>query len=366
MRPFCATPQRSIKAFLPILLAGLAGLLLGACAKPVQTVSPRSSPIPLRSPTPSATPTATGTPTPAPTATATPTSTPTDTATPTVTPTPRYAWGYFPGPSQDSEIEIPPPVDPLPFSAETVNIILLGSDRRPREAHYRTDTMMIVSLDPQKKTATLLSLPRDLYVFIPGWQVNRINTAEPRGGFEMLGNTILYNFGIPLHHWVLVEFTGLDDAIDLLGGIDVRSTGSLYDECGGVYYSYEPGKAYHMKGFPALCYTRMRKKSSDFDRLRRQQEVLEAMFNKIISIDGLKKVPELFQQFSHTFKSDMTVEDLLRLVPLAAELALHPEDIQRFSIEANMTQSWITPSGAWVLLPKREPIQAMLEKAFPP
>jgi LCP family protein required for cell wall assembly len=226
--------------------------------------------------------------------------------------------------------------------------------------------MMIVSLDPKKETATLLSMPRDLYVFIPGWQVNRINTAEPHGGFEMLRDTILYNLGIPLHHWVRVEFNGLIESIDLLGGIDVRSTGYLYDECGGVYYYYEPDKVYHMNGLTALCYARMRKKSSDFDRLRRQKEILEAMFNKIISIDGLERIPELFSQFGHTFETDMTIDDVLQLAPIASHLAMHPADIRRFNIEAGMTQNWITPGGAWVLQPKRDAIQAMLEQAFPP
>lgn len=354
------------KALSLIIMICFLGAMLSACGQAKRTIVPRSSPIPLRTPTPTPTLTPTGTATPTSTPTPTSTSTPTQTATPTVTPTPIYTWGYFPGPSADSEIEIPPPVDPIPFSAETVNIILLGSDRRPGEGHYRTDTMMIISLDPQRETATLLSLPRDLFVFIPGWQVNRINTAEPRGGFEMLKNTILYNLGVPLHHWVRAEFSGLIEAIDLLGGIDVHSTGYLNDECGGVYYYYEPDKVYHMKGFTALCYARMRKRSSDFDRLRRQQEIIQAMFDKIVSIEGLEKAPELFKQFRHTFETDMTIEEILELVPLAASLATDPADIRRFNLEASMTQSWISPSGAWVLLPKRDAIQAMLEQAFPP
>jgi LCP family protein required for cell wall assembly len=224
---------------------------------------------------------------------------------------------------------------------------------------------MILSLDPIANTAKMISIPRDLYVYIPGWKVNRINTAEPKGGFKMLSDTILYNLGIPLHHWVLVEFNGLNEAIDILGGIEVHSTGYLYDECGGTYYRYEPNNTYPMDGFTALCYTRMRKASSDFDRLRRQQEVFRAMFDKIFSFEGALEVPELYEVYKHTLQSDLKLEDILPLSSLAVNLAADPAQIERFSIDQSMVLSWRTPvSGASVLLPNSEAIQAMLEEAF--
>lgn len=264
-------------------------------------------------------------------------------------------------------MEIPRPVFPITFPPQTVNILLLGSDRRPNTTGYRTDTLMIVSLDIVAHSAKLISIPRDLYVYIPGWKVNRINTAEPRGGFEMLADTVLYNLGIPIHHWVRVEFTGMRDAIDLLGGIEVHSTGYLSDECGGTYYQYVPDRVYPMDGFTSLCYARMRKASSDFDRLRRQQEIFQAMFTKVVSLQGLKQVPELFEIFSQTLQSDLKIGHIVTLVPLAAKLAIDPSRIELFRIDQSMVQSWRTPkSGAAVLLPKPEAIQAMLQEAFGP
>jgi LCP family protein required for cell wall assembly len=274
-----------------IILCLLLTLLASSCS--IFSVDPTPSPLPTNTKTSTPIPSPTDTQTPSPTPPKTPT--PTYTTIPSVTPTSPYVWGYFPGPTEDSAIDISPPVDPIPFSADTVNIILLGSDRRPNIAGYRTDTLLILSLDLEKNTATMLSIPRDLYVFIPGWKVNRINTAEPRGGFEMISDTILYNLGIPLHHWVRVRFEGMIEAIDIMGGIDVITTGPLYDECGGVYYRYDTGNVYHMDGMDALCYTRMRKTSSDFDRLRRQQEVLEAMFSKVISIIKLVGIASIRQ-----------------------------------------------------------------------
>jgi len=308
---------------------------------------------------------------PSPVKTNTPTLTmtpvPSPTQTPTPTPTSIHPWGYFLGPTADSELEIPPPVEPVDFAPQTVNIILLGSDRRPDETHYRTDTLLILSLNPVTNRAKMLSIPRDFYVYIPGWKMNRINTAEPHGGFEMLADTVLYNLGIPLHHWVKVEFTGMSDAIDILGGIEIQSTGYLSDECGGTYYRIEPNKTYPMDGFTALCYARMRKRSSDFDRLRRQQEVFQAMFDKLFSLEGLWELPELFEVFKHTLQSNLSLKDILPLAPLAAGLAIQPERIERFAIDQSMVQNWRTPkTGAAVLLPKPESIQALLQEAFGP
>jgi LCP family protein required for cell wall assembly len=344
-----------------IILCILLTLLASSCS--IFSVDPTPSPLPTNTKTSTPIPSPTDTQTPSPTPPKTPT--PTYTTIPSATPTSPYVWGYFPGPTEDSAIDISPPVDPIPFSVDTVNIILLGSDRRPNIAGYRTDTLLILSLDLEKNTATMLSIPRDLYVFIPGWKVNRINTAEPRGGFEMISDTILYNLGIPLHHWVRVRFEGMIEAIDIMGGIDVITTGPLYDECGGVYYRYDTGNVYHMDGMDALCYTRMRKTSSDFDRLRRQQEVLEAMFSKVISIDGLERVPELYEVFNHTFRSDMNLEEVLDLLPLATSIALDPDQVSRYRIDQTMVQSFRVPSsGASVLLPKHDAISVLLERAF--
>ena len=225
--------------------------------------------------------------------------------------------------------------------------------------------MMVVSIDPNAGTATMISFPRDLYMYIPGWRVDRINTADARGGFEMTCLTILYNFGIELDGYVRAEFTGFVAAIDTLGGITVESTGNLKDECGGEGRSYSSGP-YDMDGFEALCYVRMRKTSEDFDRLRRQQEVIQAIFGKLISIDGLSRMPELYDQFSNMLWTDIQVIDLLPLVPTGVLIGTDSSRIQHFSVDRSMASSWRTPSGGSVQLPNREAIHDMLLEAFAP
>jgi LCP family protein required for cell wall assembly len=267
---------------------------------------------------------------------------------------------------EPSAIEIPPPKTKIDFPEGVVNIMLLGSDLRPEGGAFRTDTMMIVSLDPNTETATLISIPRDLYVYLPGWRVDRINTADVRGGPEMVKDTILYNFGIEIDYWVRVNFTGFVSAVDILGGIYVSVGQYLQDQCGPTIYTYSPG-VYHMDGYTALCYVRMRKRSSDFDRLRRQQEVIRAMFNRVLSLNGLAKVPELYGKFKNLVFTDINLEAIVDLVPLAGKLASDAQLIRTYSIDPSMAAQWRVPySGAAVLLPNWDAIQAMLDTAFGP
>ncbi|NIS78819.1 MAG: hypothetical protein GTO14_00985 [Anaerolineales bacterium] len=313
-------------------------------------------------------PLASETPTPfipiLPTATSPPVAT--YTPTPAPSPTNMLPWGSFAPPSEPSAIEIPPPMPLIQQPENSINIILLGSDQRPKDGAFRTDTMMILMLDPDNGKATMLSIPRDLYVFIPGWRVDRINTADVRGGTQWVFDAVRYNFGIELDYWVRVNFGGFITAIDALGGIYVQVGKSLYDRCGDFDYSYSPGTQY-MDGYTALCYVRMRKRTSDFDRLRRQQEVVQAIFNRVLSLDGLSRVPDLYNQFNYLVQTNLTLEGILPLVPLGANLASDPSLIQRLTIDPSLASSFRVPySGAAVLLPDRTGIQAMIRAAIAP
>jgi LCP family protein required for cell wall assembly len=294
----------------------------------------------------------------------TPESTPLPSPSPVPTIDPSQPWGDFAAPVEPSAIEVRPPAEPIQFGGDVVNVLLLGSDARPYGGGYRTDVMMLASLNPSDGTATLVSIPRDLYVYIPGWRVDRINTADPRGGPELAAQTLLYNFGIPIHYYARMNFAGFTNLVDTLGGVDVVVTGYLYDECGGIWYSYGPG-TYHMNGFTALCYVRMRKQSSDFDRLRRQQEVITAIFHKVLTLNGLRRVPELYRQFSTLVETDISLEQAVQLLPLASHLANNSEDIHRIAIDRSMATSWRVPySGAAVLLPNWDIIEPTLRAAL--
>ncbi len=167
---------------------------------------------------------------------------------------------------------------------ETVNFLLIGSDRRPGGS-FRTDTMVIAILRPNDGQVSLISIPRDLWVYIPDWQNQRINTAYqhgisvgyPGGGPGLLKDTIQYNLGIRIDHTAMVEFDGFQRIVDTLGGVDVPVSCPYTDwrlidpsldpenENNWELYTTGPGLI-HMDGDLALWYARSRQKSSDFDR----------------------------------------------------------------------------------------------------
>lgn len=273
-------------------------------------------------------------------------------------------WGDFPAPTRESAIEISPPVPRLNLPDGTVNFILLGSDEAEHRYGHRTDTIALVLLNPDTEQAILISIPRDLYVYIPGWRVDRINTADLFGGWEMVSQTILYNFGVELDYWAEVNFSGFETAVNTLGGIEVEVTRNLADECGGVNYNYSPG-TYQMDGATALCYVRMRKTTSDFDRLRRQQEVMQAVFRRVLTLNGLTRIPQLYGDFKDHYDGNIGVGAVLPLVPLATDIASGNANIQRYSIDLSMVTPYRVPStGAAVLLPNRETIIEFLHTLF--
>jgi LCP family protein required for cell wall assembly len=346
------------------LIPWLIGLTLVACRQPAESIVPIAAPVNEFTHTPTYTEQSVGknltTHTPHPELSSPPTPFPVSTQAPDTT------WPDYPDPVEESEIAIPEPVPPIEFGANTVNILLLGTDRRPTWKWYQTDAIVIASLDLESKQAVLISIPRDLYVYIPGWRVNRINTAEFRGGFEMIADTIRYNFGIPVHHWVRVEYWGFSEAIDLLGGIEIQPNRNLESMCEGISYKYEQGHEYHLDGFESMCYVRMRMNSSDFDRLRRQEEVIRALFDRVVSIDGFLKIPQLFETFTTYVDSDLKLGDVLTWIPLAMEFSSDPARIHFYRVDNTMVENWRTPqSNQAVLIPRRGPIQQMLEQAFP-
>jgi LCP family protein required for cell wall assembly len=263
---------------------------------------------------------------------------------------------------------------------ETVNFLLIGSDRRPGGS-FRTDTMVIAILRPNEGQVSLISIPRDLWVFIPDWENQRINTAYqhgisagyPGGGPGLLKDTIQYNLGIRIDHTAMVEFDGFRQIVDTLGGVDVPVSCPYTDwrlidpsynpenENNWHLYTAGPGLI-HMDGDLALWYARSRQKSNDFDRGRRQQEVLRSLFNQALQTGTLARLPELYNNLKDTVETDLGLVDLLQLSLYAPKLT--SADIRSYYIRPPYVSSWITEGGAYVLLPNEEALRGMLTEAL--
>ncbi len=208
----------------------------------------------------------------------------------------------------------------------------------------------------------MVSFPRDLYVYIPGWYYDRINTAMYRGGFPLLAQTLEYNFGVRVDHYVLVGLDAFIQTIDSLGGIEVQVGQTLTDQRTGFgYYTVQAGTV-HMDGATALWYVRSRYTTSDFDRTRRQQEVIQAIAARLLSMDGLNKADELYDIYSKYVISDLKWRDLAPLVSVATQIG-SPANVQHYYIGSGQVVPWTTPAGAMVLLPQEAAIKSILRQA---
>lgn len=259
---------------------------------------------------------------------------------------------------------------------ERINFLLLGLDLRPGErGAANTDTMMIVSVDPATKSVTMLSIPRDLWVPIPGYGENRINTAYaigilrnyPGGGPALAKKTVQYNFGIPIHYYVTINFVGFRKLVDALGGITIDVPRDIYDPTfPDDRYGYRPltirrGRQ-SMNGDMALAYARTRHVDNDFGRMFRQQQVLKAIKDKALSLDVITKIPALWAAKEDMAQTDLKLNEILALAQLAKDVKA--ENIHSAVLDDSMTTDWTTPNGAMVLLPKRDRIRQLIAQQF--
>jgi LCP family protein required for cell wall assembly len=236
-------------------------------------------------------------------------------------------------------------------------IVLLGSDNFSPYVG-RSDSILLVFYNPQNGNASLVSVPRDLYVYLPGMGMQRINSAYGSGGIELLYQTLEYNLGVRPRHWALAHLDDFIHFVDDLGGIDVNVTHPLPEDCGGV-----PEGFFHMDGLTALCYVRERKTSSDFDRSQRQQEVLRVIFDRFMSLDNIPRLPEWYRRYSNTVQTDLTPADLLSLVPFAVR-HYQGGSLHHFQISWEDVTGWRVPeTNASVLLPNREKILPKIQQA---
>lgn len=283
---------------------------------------------------------------------------------------------------------IPSPVPTLNRQGyDLMNILLLGNDGELTDDGFlRTDTMIIVSINRTTNTVAMISLPRDLYVYIPGWTMQRLNLAYiqgerggwPGGGFGLLRQTILYNFGINVHYFAMVNLTGFKAMVDAVGGVNLSvdcaiedlpligaevPQGAYKNEAEGDYVL--PVGYYSMTGAEALWYARSRHNSSDFDRGRRQQQVLRAVWRKARDTGLLNNVVSLWNEAMQNVQTDLTLEDVLGLVPLA--LNMDSSQIQDFRlIRTYHTTPWQPPDGSNVQLPVYDPLRQLLQDFYTP
>jgi LCP family protein required for cell wall assembly len=267
---------------------------------------------------------------------------------------------------------------PLIQALGTVNILLLGIDAAADRRYARTDTVIVASINPDVPSVSLLSFPRDLLVRLPDGSADRINTVfrngylndYPGGGPAYLALTLRKNFGIKIDHFVQADFAGLIKAVDILGGIEVLVECELHDTFpdpdapnGRSDLDVYPGKV-TLNGKQALWYARSRWSTTDFDRARRQQKVLRAIWRKAREGNWLQNALGLYSEFRNNVETDLGPTDILPLVEIASRLSNN--NIKSRVITWPIVRSEQRTDGASVLVPTEQIISFIAEALAPP
>lgn len=245
------------------------------------------------------------------------------------------------------------------------NILLLGI-RGEDDMEYGgllTDTIIVLSIDTNKKNATLISVPRDIYLRIPGTtKKDKINAAyligEEKlpngGGLELSKRAVEYVTGLYINNVVSVDFKAFKEIIDELGGVDVYLDKEFREDkqWGGINFYVAPGWQ-HLEGDFVLYYVRSRYSSNDFDRGRRQQQVLVAMKDKAMQLGFLAnplKINSVLDTLERNIRTDLTIFEIVKLSKLTSQIENSSIKHTVLSTENYLLQTYI--NGAYVLLPK--------------
>lgn len=252
----------------------------------------------------------------------------------------------------------------LDVPSGVTSVLLLGADIDDYGS-FRTDVMLLLVMNTKTSQFSLFSFPRDLWVNIPSVGEQRLNTAYPFGGFQLLSDTLAWNFGFRPDHYAMIDFDGFKEIIEELDGVDVEITKYTEDECFSNdvrWCVWEPG-TWTMNAHEALWYIRARKNSSDFERTRKAQEVVKAMVEKALRPTSLPNLGNVFAALRRNVETDMGITDsLLYFVPISKYFG--GPDISNYRITENDAVPGMTSGGASVLFPNIPAIQTVLKQAL--
>ena len=197
---------------------------------------------------------------------------------------------------------------------DKATVMIMGVDERADDVG-RSDTLMIATLDPDKNQAALLSVPRDTRVKIKGYGFDKINAAYAYGGRKLTQETIESLLNTHIDHYIKINVHGFTKIIDALGGIDIDVEKRMYyedpwDDDGGLYIDLQPGMQ-HMDGKTAITYVRYRDEEGDIGRIKRQQNFMKAVMDKLVSPTIIPKLPAIVSAVSDSVETDMSVSEIL-------------------------------------------------------
>jgi len=266
------------------------------------------------------------------------------------------------------------PVATPPFEY-TDNFLLVGLDRRPfGGGPSLSDTIVVAVFDEASGALGLVSIPRDLWVDIPGHAADRINTvmnvarSSGEDPLALLGRVVENTLGLPIEHAVAIDIGVFERAVDTLGGVTVSVPCPIIDrfvdprDPSGYRKLDVPAGTVRLDGVTAAMYVRSRHGRSDFSRARRQQAVLLGLRHELTNAGGLVRLPTLFGKFEDSLETDLRRIDVLTFGQRLLRVA--PQNLHGLVLGSEQVTAHMTPDGKAVLLPNPAAISAALGKLF--
>jgi len=268
------------------------------------------------------------------------------------------------------------PTPPSLSGSDPINVLLLGSDTDAKFAgNYNTQILIVVSIVPSDKKVSMLSIPRDLWVRIPGHGAEKIGLAYGAGGVALARQTIESEFGIPIHYYAWVGLDGFIKVIDTLGGVDVDVSHPIVDDAypddinTSDPYAYRrlyiPADLQHLDGARSLQYVRSRHGDliGDFGRSQRQQQVLDTLRSKTNGRDIVTRLPELASDLKDSVRTDMTIQELARLAAFADQIRSEP--VQQFTLlPPKYSNNGTSGDGQSIVIPDWRQIRPLVDIIF--
>lgn len=281
--------------------------------------------------------------------------TPTRGATPTSTPT----WPSFTAIPDAQVTQVPEQAGRVTLDADIEVFLLLGTDE---EAPYigLTNAFHLVLVNTRFAKASVISIPGNLLVYLPGFGMKRLNAAYALGGFSLVEVMLIYNFGLKPDRIVLTHPTEFKWLVDDLGGVDVSVLTPIRNDCGGL-----PAGTHRMDGAKTYCYVAYLNRDDEIDRVRRGQQILQLLFNKLVRDGRMAALPMMYASYQEKLESDFDLMDVLSRIPLAMKIG----DIGRVNYRLvgwDLVTEWDLPDNSQtkVLLPKPDSIVSLLNDSI--
>ena len=237
--------------------------------------------------------------------------------------------------------------DGMIAGSSEIHVMILGVDERKDDVG-RSDTLMVATVDPEKGTASLLSIPRDTRVAIEGNGYDKINAAYAYGGYALTKKTVEQLLDVPMDYYILIDVRAFERIIDALDGIDIDVEKRMYyedpwDDDGGLVIDIYPGMQ-HMTGEKAIEYVRYRDMEGDIGRIRRQQRFMRAVLQKVTTPEIFAKLPEITGEVAKSVKTDLDTSDMIKFLQIMKK-------VQEDGLTAEMAPgnpAWFKGVSYWI------------------